>query len=182
MPIDIVQHLRNRNYPRSTQVKRVLWVLCTPLFAWSPAPLHGWRNVLLRLFGATIGRGVRIHPSVRVMFPWNLRFADHVVVGRGVNLYALAPIAIQSHVLVSQNAHLCAGSHDYRLPNFPIAHAPIEICAGTWIAADAFIGPGVVVGAGAVVAARAVVMRDVASDTLVAGNPARAVKKIGASE
>jgi putative colanic acid biosynthesis acetyltransferase WcaF len=180
MPIDIVQHLRNQNYSRATQLRRVVWALCTPFFACSPAPLHGWRNLLLRLCGARLGTGVRIHPSVKVMFPWNLRFEDHVVVGRDVRLYALAPIIIHRDVLVSQNAHLCAGSHDYRQPNFPIAHAPIEIHRGTWIAADAFIGPGVIVGAGAVVAARAVVVRNVDAATVVAGNPARVVKKISA--
>jgi putative colanic acid biosynthesis acetyltransferase WcaF len=178
MPIDIVQHLRNRNYSRSIQLKRVLWAVCQPMFAWSPSPLHAWRNFLLRLLGAQIGRGVRLHPSVRVMFPWNLRFADHIVIGRGVNLYALAPIVIHSHVLISQGAHLCAGSHDYRQANFPIAHAPIEIHSGAWLAADAFIGPGVIVGAGAVVGARAVVVRPVESGTLVAGNPARRLKKL----
>ena len=180
MPIDIVQHLRNRNYPRATQLKRVAWAVCSPLFALSPGPLHAWRNFLLRRFGARIGRTVRIHPSTRIMFPWNLDLADHVVIGRDVNLYALAPIAIHPHVLVSQGVHLCAGSHDYRKPNFPIAHAPIEVQSGTWVAAEAFVGPGVTIGAGAVVAARAVVVRDVPPATLVAGNPARVVKQLTA--
>ena len=178
MPIDIVQHLQNRNYPRAIQLKRVVWGLLTPLFAWSPTPLYGWRNFLLRLLGANLGQGVRIHPSVRIMFPWNLHFADQVIVGRDVNLYALASIRIHSHVLISQGAHLCAGSHDYRHVNFPIAHAPIEIHSGTWIAADAFIGPGLVVGAGAVVGARAVVSRDVPPATVVVGNPARVIKHL----
>lgn len=178
MPIDIVQHLQNKNYSRATQAKRIGWGLCRPLFAVSPNFCVGWRNFLLRLLGAKIGCGVRIHRSVRVMFPWNLHVADHVVVGRNVNLYALAPISIAPHVLISQGAHLCAGSHDYRQPNFPIAHAPIQIETGTWIAADAFIGPGVVVGTGAVVAARAVVVRDVAPRTVVAGNPAKPIKQL----
>ena len=178
MPLDIGQHLRNQNYPASTQWKRVFWGVCAPLFRVSPDPLPGWRNLLLRLLGANIGRNVHIHPSVRVMFPWNLAIADNVVIGRDVKLYALAPIVVGHDVLISQGAHLCAGSHDYRQPNFPIAHAPIRIEPGTWIAADAFLGPGVTVGAGAVVAARAVVVKDVAAATVVAGNPARAVKSL----
>lgn len=181
MPIDIVQHLRNRNYPRSVQLKRVAWALLAPAFRLSPPFCAGWRNFLLRLFGASIGRGVRIHPSVRIMFPWNLRISDHVVIGRDANLYALASIAIRPHVLVSQGAHLCAGSHDYRRPNFPIAHAPIVIESGTWIAAEAFVGPGVTIGAGGVVGARAVVVNDVPAGSLVAGNPARVVKNLSSS-
>ncbi|HVS53806.1 MAG TPA: WcaF family extracellular polysaccharide biosynthesis acetyltransferase [Opitutaceae bacterium] len=178
MPIDIIRHLKNKNYPPATQAKRVGWGVVAVLFRSSPNFFPGWRNFLLRCFGARIGRGVRIHPSVRVMFPWNLALADHVVIGHGANLYALAPISIASHVLISQGVHLCAGSHDYRQPHFPIAHAPITIGSGTWIAAEAFVGPGVNVGAGAVVGARSVVMNDVAARTLVAGNPARVVRQL----
>jgi putative colanic acid biosynthesis acetyltransferase WcaF len=178
MPIDTVAHLRNQNYPPATQVKRVLWGAAAGLFRLSPAILPGWRNFLLRILGARIGRGVRIHPSVRIMFPWNLHLGDHVIVGRDANLYALAPITIEASVLVSQGAHLCAGSHDYRQPHFPTAHAPIRIATGTWIAAEAFIGPGVMVGAGAVVAARAVVVRDVPAASVVAGNPANVVRTL----
>jgi putative colanic acid biosynthesis acetyltransferase WcaF len=54
---------------------------------------------------------------------------------------------------------------------------PIEIRDQVWVCADAFVGPGVVVGEGAVVAARAVVVRDVAPWAVVAGNPARFIKK-----
>jgi putative colanic acid biosynthesis acetyltransferase WcaF len=178
MPIDIVQHLKNDNYSSATQSKRIVWGILRPLFRLSPAFCHGWRNFLLRSLGAQMGAGVRIHPSVRVMFPWNLRFGDHVVVGEGANLYALASITIESHVLVSQGAHLCAGSHDYRQPHFPIAHRPIRIERGTWIAAEAFIGPGVTIGAGAVVGARAVVLRDAAPGSVLVGNPAHVIKTL----
>jgi putative colanic acid biosynthesis acetyltransferase WcaF len=178
MPIDIVRHLRNQNYPRSTQVKRVIWGAARVPFRCSPSFCHGWRNFLLRSLGARIGTGVKIHPSVRVMFPWNLTIADHVVIGRDVQLYALAAITIDTHVLISQGVHLCAGSHDYTQPHFPIAHMPIHIETGTWIAADAFVGPGVTIGAGAVIGARAVVTRDVEPATLVAGNPAKLIKRL----
>jgi putative colanic acid biosynthesis acetyltransferase WcaF len=182
MPIDTRAHLRNRNYPPATQLKRVVWAMVQPLFHVSPDALPGWRNFLLRMLGARIGRGVRIHPSVRVMFPWNLAIGEDVIVGRDVNLYALASITIDASVLVSQGAHLCAGSHDYRQPNFPIAHAPITVGSGTWIAAEAFVGPGVTIGTGCVIAARAVVVRDVATASLVAGNPARLIKNISAPQ
>jgi putative colanic acid biosynthesis acetyltransferase WcaF len=178
MPIDIVRHLQNRNYPRSTQVKRVIWAATRVLFCCSPAFCHGWRNFLLRSLGARIGLGVQIHSSVRVMFPWNLTIGDHVVIGRDVQLYALATITIDTQVLVSQGVHLCAGSHDYTQPHFPIAHLPIRIESGSWIAADAFVGPGVTIGAGAIVGARAVVTRNVEPATLVVGNPAKIVKRL----
>jgi len=176
MRFDIAQHLCNDNYPAPVRLKWVAWSLCQIFFRFSPTPFHAWRIFLLRCFGAKIGRGVRIYPSVEVTFPWNLTIADNVVVGRKVQLYALAPIEIGSHVLVSQGVHLCAGSHDYCRPNLPIAHAPILVKGGTWIAADAFVGPGVTIEPDCVIGARAVVMRDIPPNSLAAGNPAKVIR------
>ena len=53
---------------------------------------------------------------------------------------------------------------------------PVHVGRGAWIGFGACILPGVTVGDGAIVAARAVVIRDVAPGTIVAGNPAQAVR------
>ena len=178
MPIDIPQHLRNANYSTGTQLRRLLWGLLTPLFSLSPRPCYACRSWLLRRLGARIGKHVRLYPSVRVMFPWNLEIGDDVIVSWNVQLYSLSPIRIGSNVLISQGAHLCAGTHDYRQPNLPLVFQPLTIGSGTWLAAECFIGPGVSIGTGCIVAARAVAVRDVPPDSLVAGNPARIVKTL----
>ena len=59
----------------------------------------------------------------------------------------------------------------------PLRTAPITIGAGVWIAADVFVGPGVVIGDGAVIGARSSVFRNIEAWTVVAGNPAKAIKK-----
>lgn len=175
MPVDIQQHLQNANYPKSVLGRRLAWRLVAPFFHGSPRFLYGWRNLLLRSFGAKLGSGVRFYPSARVFHPWNLTVGDHVVIGPAANLYSLAEIRIEANVLISQGAHLCAGSHDHRQPNLPLILRPIVIESGVWLAAECFIGPGVTVRQGAVVGARAVVVRDVAAGRVVAGNPAREV-------
>lgn len=180
MAINIPQHLQNRNYPASVQVKRIAWAAAKWLFRATPGVFPGLRNALLRVFGASIGRNVHVHPSVEITFPWNLRIADDVVIGHHATLYALAPIEIEANVLISHGVHLCAGSHDYRQPNFPIDHRPIRIGTGTWIAVEAFVGPGAEVGHGSVVGARAVVMRDTPPLSLVGGNPARVLRSLQA--
>lgn len=174
MPVDIRVHLQNDNYPAAVQRRRLVWALLGTLFHLSPRPCYGWRNFLLRAAGARVGSGVKIYPATKIMFPWNLVIADDVVIG-DANLYALAQIKISANVLISQGAHLCAGSHDHRQPNFPLILRPITIQSGVWLAAECFIGPGVTVGSGAVVGARAVVMRDVPPGAVMVGNPARAV-------
>jgi len=159
------------------KVGRGLWNLVSPLFRWSPRPCWCWRNFLLRLFGAEVGKGVHIDPSVRIFIPWNLKIGDWSSVGFDALLYNLGPLVIGQKVTVSQRAHLCGGTHDYRSPAMDLIKTPITLGDGAWVCADAFIGPGVKVGQGAVVGARAVVMKDVEAGHIVAGNPAVPVGK-----
>ncbi len=182
MPIDVEKHLKNDNYASSVMLRRILWSMLSPLFSISPRHFYAWRCWLLRCSGAKIGKRVRIYPSAKIMFPWNLVTGDDVVISWDVKLYSLGPIRIASNVLISQGAHLCSGTHDYRQANFPLVCKPVTIETGAWLAAECFIGPGVTIGAGSVVGARAVVVRDVDVDVVVAGNPAREVKRISKLE
>lgn len=173
--LDIAANRRARKWTHKELAGRVLWALMHPLFAWSPRLLWGWRRFLMRLFGARIGRSARILPSVRITIPWNLTIGEDAVIGDRVILYALGPLSIGRQVTISQGAHLCGGTHDYTRADFPLVKAPIWIENGVWVCADAFVGPGVRVGEYAILAARSVVTKDVASWTIVAGNPARLI-------
>ena len=132
---------------------------------------------MLRSFGATIGKGVHIHPTVRITIPWTLTIADYAAIGDHAILYSLGPISIGQSTTISQNAHLCAGTHDYLESEMPLLKPPITIEAGAWICADAFVGPGVTIGENAIVGARSVVFGDVERDMIVRGNPATSLKK-----
>ena len=132
---------------------------------------------MLRCFGAQIGHHVRVFPSVRILIPWTLTIGDEATVGDGATLYALGPMHIGARVTISQGAHLCGGTHDFRDPNFPLIRATVTVEDDAWIAADAFVGPNVTVKRAAVIGARAVVMRDVLAGNIVAGNPAKVVGK-----
>ena len=175
--IDVSANRRSRKWSRREQLGRILWALAWPAFRIVPRPFcWGWRRVMLRLFGATVGKGVHIHPTAHIAMPWNLRLGDYSTVGDHAILYALGPIAIGPRATVSQYAHLCAGSHDWRDPAMPLTKPPIAIGADAWICADAFVGPGVNVGAAAIVGARAVVTNDCAAGAIVVGNPARQIR------
>lgn len=174
--IDVAANRGARKWSRKEQLGRVLWALAHPLFAWSPRPLWAWRRFLLRLFGARIGREVHVYPCARITIPWNLSIGDQSAVGDRAILYALGPITLAERVTVSQGAHLCAGTHDYRDPAMPLLKPPIIIEREAWICADAFVGPGVRVGSRAIIGARAVAMKDVAPNLIVVGNPARALR------
>ncbi len=84
----------------------------------------------------------------------------------------MAPISVGARTIISQRAHLCAGTHDHRDPAFQLYARPIRIDQDAWIAAEAFIGPGVTVGEGAVLGARGCAFADLDPWTVYSGNPA----------
>lgn len=154
-----------------------LWrVVQATLFAWSPWCIDGWRRWLLRLFGAEVGRGVVIRPSVRVTYPWRVSIGDNAWIGEDVVLYSLAAIEIGADAVVSQRSYLCAGSHDPADPAFPIFGKPIVIGPEAWLATDVFVAPGVVIGRGAVVGARSSVFGDLPEGMICYGAPAQPVR------
>jgi putative colanic acid biosynthesis acetyltransferase WcaF len=177
--IDVSQNRQTVKWTPGEKVGRVLWAMASPSFRWSPRIFWGWRRMLLRLFGAKIGKHVHVYPSARITMPWHVSVGDFAAIGDRAILYALGPITIGARSVVSQYAHLCAGSHDWRDPAMPLLKQPIEIGADVWICADAFVGPGVKIGDHAVIGARAVVMKDVAANVVGHGNPFRISKLRG---
>jgi putative colanic acid biosynthesis acetyltransferase WcaF len=160
----------------ANRVARMLWnVVYLLLFRPSPTIAHPWRRLLLRLFGAKIGRRAEIYPSARIWAPWHLEMAEHTSIGPHVLCYSVDRIAIARYGEVSQFSYLCTASHDINSTHLDLVTAPIHIGAYCWVAADAYIGPSVVIGEGAVVGARACVFKDVAAWTVVGGNPAQSI-------
>jgi len=156
---------------------RLVWEFVRfPLFSMSPRPCWAWRRILLRAFGARIGRNVHIYPTAKIAVPWNVEIGDYAAVGDGAILYSLGLISIGNCATISQFAHLCAGTHDYRDPTMPLLKLPIRIGTGAWVCADAFVGPGVTIGRHAIVGARAVAMTDVPDGVISVGNPARVLR------
>lgn len=156
---------------------QALWfcVMNTLFMAWfCPARV---RVALLRAFGAEIGEGVLIRHRVRVLWPWKLTIGDHTWIGEGAWLLNLEPLAIGSHVCVSQEALLCTGSHDHRSADFRYRNAPIRVEDGAWIATRATVLAGVTVGRHAVVAAGTVLKHDLPDLTLQSADGTRALKE-----
>ena len=153
------------------------WIAEAILFRPSPQVLYGWRRFLLRCFGAKIGKGVIIRPTVRTQFPWKLTIGDYSWVGDDVVLYSLGTISIGSHAVVSQKSYLCAGTHDYTKTDFPILGLPVVIEDECWLATDVYVAPGVTIGRGTVVGARSSVFKSLPAGMVCMGSPARVIKE-----
>ena len=156
---------------------RFLWcIVYHACFRWIPPPFHPLRSMLLRMFGARIGRGCHVYPGARVWAPWNLVMGDGASLAPGVDCYNVAKVTLGRNARVSQRAFLCTASHDVDDPSMPLVSAPIAVGEDAWVCAEAFVGPRTRLGAGAVLAARGVALRDVPPWTVVGGNPARVIR------
>lgn len=158
--------------------KQLLWYFVgSPLFKSYLFPISISKVLIIRLFGAKVGKGVRIKPGVYIKFPWRLTVGDFVWIGENAWIDNIAPVTIESHVCLSQEVYLCTGNHDWNDPNFKLIPAPIYIHESSWIAAKCSIGPGVVIGRGAVLTLGGVTGRSLEPMTIYAGNPAQPIKE-----
>jgi putative colanic acid biosynthesis acetyltransferase WcaF len=162
---------------RSFWVEAMWYMLKCLLF------LPGWpmpssvKCLLLRSFGARVGKGVVIKPRVNIHFPWKLAVGDYTWLGEEVFILNFEPVTIGAHCCISQRAFLCTGNHDYRQPEMPYRNCPITVEDGAWIGAQVFVGPGVTVGIDAVVTAGSVATKSVPPGLICSGNPCIPVKE-----
>lgn len=161
-----------KNYSYKEYLLRAIWWIISPLFRYSPRHFYGWRVFLLRIMGARIKSRVKIYPSCRITFPWNLLIGNNVTIGWDVRIYNLGNVVIDDNVVISQNSHLCAGTHNYKSHNFDLLKSTIRVKNNVWIAADAFIGPNVIVEEYCIIGARTVLMKNTEINSIYVGNPA----------
>ncbi len=173
----MTQALHTHRLSLGSKVARTIWqVVWLLLYRPTPRLCHAWRCLLLRIFGAKIGRGVHTYPSAHIWAPWNLEMADHSCLGEHVDCYSVDKVKLGAHATVSQYSFLCTASHDYTDPRMPLVTAPITIGERAWITADVFVAPGISIGEGAVIQARSSVFHDIEPWVVAAGNPAKFVK------
>ena len=165
------------SFTKKNKLFRIIWstswiILCR----YTPPPLHGWRRFVLRIFGAQVGNGARVHASVSIWNPRNLKIGENALIGPGARLYNQGNITIGAFTVISQRAHICASSHDVNDPNFQLVLRPIFIGERCWVAAEAFVGPGVKMGDRSVLGARAALFSAASEDSIYSGNPAKFIK------
>lgn len=94
------------SFPLKHRLLRLAWgIVWGELGRWTPAPLHGWRRALLRLFGAWLAATAKVYPGARVWYPPNLKMAEYACLGARANSYCTGPISIDPYELMSQGAH-----------------------------------------------------------------------------
>jgi acetyltransferase-like isoleucine patch superfamily enzyme len=139
-------------------------------------PSHTIRQGVLRLLGATIGKGSTIMRGTTVFDVEFLTIGNNSTIGFRCFLDSRAGLYIGDNVTIASDTHILGGGHDIDHPDFPPVPIPTVIEDYVWIASRAFILPSHI-RRGAVVAAQAVVNKDVGELEVVGGVPAKVIAK-----
>jgi len=139
----------------------------------------------------SLGSGSRISRNTRLLalksygaqqFSPQITIGNNVSVGFGCTLSCVNRLDVGDDVTIGDNVYISDSNHDYSSPNLGVLNQPllagkIAIGKGSWIGYGAFVSGDVSVGEHAVIGANSVVTRPVAAYTVVAGVPARLIKR-----
>lgn len=158
-------------------VKRLLWYFVNAIIFMNPVfAFNGLKIFFLRVFGAKVGKGVILKPSVNIKYPWLLSIADFVWIGEKVWIDNLAKVTIESNVCISQGAMLLCGNHNYKKSTFDLEIGEIVLREGAWIGAKATVCPGVTCHSHSILTVGSVATHHLDAFTIYQGNPAQKVR------
>lgn len=168
----------NSDYLPGPWLARVLWVLVSGLFfqTWFPWPSI-LKRTLLRLFGASVGRGVVLKPRVTVKYPWKLTVGDHSWIGENVWIDNLGQVTIGSHCCLSQGALLLCGNHNYKKTTFDLMVGDIVLEDGVWIGAGAQVPSGLICKSHSALLVGSTASSNLEASGIYKGNPAVLIRQ-----
>ncbi|MDO4971450.1 MAG: DapH/DapD/GlmU-related protein [Bacteroidales bacterium] len=136
-----------------------------------------WQGLMQEIFKEKIGEGSRVMSPLTAIRPHEVSIGKGCVIMNGCLMMAAGGITIEDGAMIAANCQLISNNHDLE-NRWVITCKPVHIGKRAWIGAGATILPGITVGDNAVVGAGSVVTKDVAPNTIVAGNPAKFIKNI----
>ncbi|RZL50473.1 MAG: colanic acid biosynthesis acetyltransferase WcaF [Pedobacter sp.] len=161
----------------ASNLKIFCWYLISVIFYKSGMmPFSSILVFILRLFGAKIGKQVRIKPGIHIRYPWKLKIGDFSWLA-DCYIENLDYITIGSNCCVSQQAMLMTGNHNYKKSTFDLIVKPIILENGAWVGAKAVVCPGVTLHSHAVLSVGSIANKNLDPYTIYQGNPAIATKK-----
>lgn len=134
-------------------------------------------NELMREIFPEMGDNSIVNAPLTAIRPHMVNIGKNVVVMPGCLMMSAGGITIEDGAMIAANVQLISNNHDL-YERQVITCKPVHIGKNAWVGAGATILPGVTVGDNAVVGAGSVVTKDVEADTIVAGNPAKFIKRI----
>ena len=147
-------------------------------------PLRGIIRRLLRIYGIilTKNRTTRTYGYFRILDRRNIRIGNNCSFNAGVFIQAYHNVTIEDNVTLSPGCIILDSGLDVdSLVNKGVKRhieSFVLVKRGAWLGAGAIVLPGVTIGEYSIVGAGSVVTKDVEPYTIVAGNPAKVIRKI----
>ncbi len=145
-------------------------------------PSHCVRKFFYRLFGMKIGKNSTIHMQARIYDPYHIKIGNGTLIGEKASLdgrrqlpNSRGGLEIGNHVDIASEVMIWTSEHDINDPFLKPIEEKVVIQDYVFIGPRAIILPGITVGEGAVIGAGAVVTKNVPSNTIVAGIPAKEI-------
>jgi len=139
------------------------------------------RNIFFRVALKKMGINVLIDYGVFFRYMKKIELGDNVSINRGCEFFTSVnlkhQIILKNNVTLSPNVKIYSAGHDYNYLNLPDSAGDIIINKYSWIGANSIILQNVNIGEGAIVCAGSVVTKDVPAYAVVAGIPAKIIKK-----
>ncbi len=158
-------------------LKRTIWYYVNVLFFINPLnPSSFLKKLLLKLFGASIGKGVVIKPGVNIKYPWKLKIDDYTWIGENVWIDNLDEVIIGKNCCISQGALLLCGNHDYKITTFDLIIGPITLEDGVWIGAQSTVTLNSICRSHSVLSAHSIFSGIMESYSIYQGKPAQKVR------
>lgn len=175
---DLSSYSKHGYTPGRNVITRALWYIVNYTLLMSPFfPFNGIKRLILKIFGAKIGRGVVIKPRVNIKYPWLLAIGDNSWIGEEVWIDNLAQVTIGSNCCISQGALIETGSHNIKSTDFHLITAPITIEDGVWICAKSVVTAGTVCRSHSVLSAGSTASSEMQPYGIYKGNPATKIKE-----
>ena len=137
------------------------------------------QEIFAELTNSKPNKTLRLIPPFNTDCGKNIHIGENVFINSGCVMQDQGGIYIGDNVLLGHNATLLTLNHEENPENRADLHpSPIHIGNSAWLGSNVTVLPGVTIGDGAIVAAGAVVTKDVPKDTIVAGIPAKVMRKV----
>lgn len=151
--------------------------------SFSQLPFIGIRYLILKTMTKECGENVRIGKNVTIISWANLIIGKNVSIHSGCYIDATGSIKIGDNVSIAHNSSILSTNHQYTDETIPIKYNPViakrvVINDDVWIGCGCQILSGVIIEERSIIAAGAVVNKNVESNSIYGGIPARKIKTI----
>jgi len=137
------------------------------------------RGLYLSFFVKGTKKRLQVCKRVHVLYPQKIIVGDDIYIGFGTWLNAMGGLELGNEIMTGPHVKISTGDHIMLNGSFRFGEhqiSPVIVKNGSWLAANVVVTKGCVIGVRTVVAAGSVVTKNLESESLYGGVPAKKIK------